>query len=133
MDLKECYSAAGADYEDVMRRFASEDRVGRFLTMFLNDQSFAALCAAMEAGRYEDAFRAAHTMKGITMNLSLNALRDSCVALTENLRGGEADARTREHFDRVRADYERTSAAIRSHLNQAPGTRAGGVWHETEI
>ena len=110
VNLRECYAAAAADYDDVMRRFMSENRVDRFLTMFLRDGSFELLCSAMDAGDYQDAFRAVHTIKGISMNLSLNALRDACIELTENLRAGTPDDRTQPCFDRTRA-------AIRSHLN----------------
>ncbi|MTQ95689.1 Hpt domain-containing protein [Pseudoflavonifractor sp. BIOML-A6] len=117
VNLRECYAAAAADYDDVMRRFMSENRVDRFLTMFLRDGSFELLCSAMDAGDYQDAFRAVHTIKGISMNLSLNALRDACIELTENLRAGTPDDRTQPCFDRVREEYHRTRAAIRSHLN----------------
>lgn len=116
MDLKECYSIAGANYDDVLRRFMSEERVDRFLKMFLNDQSFELLCTAMEAHDYEEAFRAVHTMKGICMNLSLNSLLDSCIALTENLRSGNTDEHTDICFTDVKEAYQRTAGAIRCHL-----------------
>lgn len=122
MDLRECYTAAGADYEDVIRRFMSEERVDRFLNMFLKDQSFDLLCQAMETGSYEEAFRAVHTMKGICMNLGLSALLEACIALTENLRAGEPDGETRRCFDRAREEYRRTAGAIKSHLGQGSGS-----------
>ena len=118
MNLKECYDAAGADYEDVMRRFLKEERVDRFLGMLLRDQSFALLCDAMEAENYAEAFRAVHTMKGICMNLSLCALLEACVELTENLRPGTADGETDRLFQRVREEYSRTAEAVRGHLQR---------------
>lgn len=117
MNLKECCSAAGADYDDVMRRFVSEERVDRFLEMFLRDQSYNTLCQTMEAGAYQDAFCAVHTLKGICMNLSLTALLDACVALTENLRRGRPDEQTEQCFAHVQEHYLRTADAVRSHLN----------------
>lgn len=116
MTLKKCYTEIGGDYEDVMRRFMDETRVNRFLRMFLGDQSFAHLCDSMQAGRYEDAFRAVHTIKGICMNLSLSALAECCAALTENLRSGQPDGATQPLFEQVQAEYARTTAAIREHL-----------------
>lgn len=117
MNLEECYSRAGADYADVMRRFMSEERIDKFLRMFLRDENFENLCEAMRTGSYEEAFRAVHTMKGICMNLSLTALLDSCVALTENLRAGKPDEKTVQYFTRAKEEYCRTTAAIRDHLN----------------
>ena len=116
MTLKECYTEIGGDYEDVMRRFIDEARVDRFLRMFLDDPSFAYLCDSMQADRYEDAFHAVHTMKGISMNLSLSVLVERCVALTENLRSGQPDGATQPLFEQVQAEYARTTAAIRGHL-----------------
>ena len=116
MNLEECYLAAGADYEDVIYRFKSKERVDRFLKMFLNDKSFDRLCSAMAEEQYADAFRAVHTMKGICMNLSLTALHHSCVALTENLRSGSADGDTQNLFQKVMEEYGRTDAAICGYL-----------------
>lgn len=116
MSLEECYSAAGADYEDVIHRFMSEERVDKFLGMFLRDKSFENLCRALEADDFEEAFRAVHTMKGICMNLSLIDLQEACNKLTENLRQGKRDEKTEEYFKTLEENYLRTTTAIRSHL-----------------
>lgn len=118
LSLKECYAAAGADYEDALRRFISEARVDRFLDMFLRDRSFELLCAAMDGKDYGEAFRAVHTMKGICMNLGFTRLLEACVALTEDLRGGQAGDGTGPRFEAVRAEYRRTTEAIRLHLEE---------------
>ena len=67
MTVKECYEAIGADYEEVLRRLANEERVARFLLKFPGDESFAGLVKAVEESDYEAAFRAAHTLKGICL------------------------------------------------------------------
>ena len=117
MNLKECYLAVGGDYDDVMRRFMTEERVDRFLAMFLKDQNFETLCNAMETARYEEAFYAVHTMKGICMNMSLTALSASCITLTENLRGGRPDEQTAPCFAQLKEAYGKTTEAICKHLN----------------
>lgn len=117
MNLKECYSAAGANYEDVMRRFVSEERVERFLKMFLRDQNFNILCSAMDKGDFDSAFQAVHTIKGICMNLSLSALLDSCVELTENLRSGKPNQNTELCFEKTKENYLKTIESIQNYLN----------------
>ncbi len=87
MNVSECLSVLGGDYEVVMGRLMSEDRVKRFLRMFCEDASFNELCSGMETGDYEKAFRAAHTLKGVCSNLGLENLRESVSAITEALRG----------------------------------------------
>lgn len=116
MNLKDCYTAAGANYESVMRRFMSEERVDRFLKMFLNDQSYQLLCEAMEAENYEEAFRQVHTLKGVCMNLDLTALLDACMNLTDNLRSGSGDDNTAVYFEKTKETYVRTVEAITDHL-----------------
>ena len=65
----------------------------------------------MEAGNYEEAFRAAHTIMGVCQNLSFTKLYESSHLLTENLRAGYG-ADTDELVQRVEADYHQTMAAI---------------------
>lgn len=116
MDLRECYLTAGGDYEDVMRRLLREERVDRFLRMFLEDQSFHSLCVAMSEGNYATAFRMAHTIKGISMNLSFTELQTASSELTENLRGGREDKDTGRYLEAMKCSYDRTVAAIKAHL-----------------
>lgn len=116
MDLRECYLTAGGNYEDVMRRLMREDRVDRFLKMFLEDQSFNSLCGAIGEGDYTTAFRMAHTVKGISMNLSFTDLQTASAELTENLRGGKEDKDTGRYLEAMRCSYNRTVAAIKAHL-----------------
>lgn len=116
MTLQECYQAAGADYDDVLRRFRTDERVARFLSIFLRDESYDQLCRAMQVQDYKEAFRAVHTMKGICLNLSLSDLLAACVALTEDLRGGQAGAGTAQCFTNVQAAYAKTGEAIRAYL-----------------
>jgi HPt (histidine-containing phosphotransfer) domain-containing protein len=113
MTLKECYAAMGGDYDEAMGRLRSEKLVQKFVLKFLSDQSYDLLCASMEAKNYEDAFRAAHTIKGVCQNLSFTTLGKSSSALSEALRGGytpEADGLA----EQVGREYQQTVAAIRA-------------------
>lgn len=112
MTLQECYAALGGDYDEVIGRLRSERMVQKFVLRFLDDKSYELLCGAMESGNYEEAFRAAHTIKGVCQNLGFTALMSSSSRLTEALRSGvtpEAPALAKE----VAADYERTAAALK--------------------
>ena len=67
----------------------------------------------MESGNVEEAFRAAHTIKGMCQNLSFSKLADSSHDITEVLRSGDLEG-AKAYIDRVRADYECTVDAIRA-------------------
>ena len=111
MTLKEFYDKIGGDYNGVMSRLMKEERVVKFVRRFLDDKSLATLDEKLAEGNYEEAFRAAHTIKGVASNLGFSRLLDSSNELTEELRGGTALANT-DHLDSVRADYEQTIEAI---------------------
>ena len=114
MNLTECYAQLGGSYEEVLSRLSSERLVKKFVLKFLNDPSYDLLVRSMESQDWPEAFRAAHTIKGVCQNLSFTALYQSGAALAEALRGGstpEAPAL----YAQVRADYERTAAAIRAY------------------
>lgn len=113
MTLEECYMAIGGNYKDVLGRLRSERLVQKFVLKFLDDKSFDLLCRALEEGRTEEAFRTAHTIKGMCLNLSFTMLADSSVQLTDTLRSGDLEG-GRALLGRVREDYDRTVDAIRA-------------------
>ena len=71
MTIKECYDAMGADYQNTLNRFPNEAFIKKFVLKFLDDNSYANLKEAIAAGNVEEAFRAAHTLKGVCLNLDL--------------------------------------------------------------
>ena len=112
MNTRECYEAMGANYENVLSRLGSEAMVQRFALKFLNDSSFGNLKAALEKQDTEEAFRAAHTLKGVCLNLGFDNLFTVSSELTELLRGGEMNG-SEELFSKVKEQYEITTEAIR--------------------
>ncbi len=113
MTVKEAYIALGGDYNSILSRFATEERVKRFALKFPNDKSYDLLCTSIASNDYKEAFRAAHTIKGICQNLSFDRLYKSAEVITEALRdenniAGNLD----ELLNKVTDDYNITVAAI---------------------
>ena len=117
MTIQEFYDRIGGGYEDAMALMRKEERVRKYLGMFLKDETFAALEQAMGADDMEAAFTAAHTLKGVTANLSLTRLQQLSSALTEDLRYGRDLPHAREAFPEVAACYRETTEAIRQLLS----------------
>ena len=69
MTVKECYEQMGADYEGVLGRLRSEVLIKKFAKKFLDDGSFRSLKDNLVQKNGEEAFRAAHTLKGVCQNL----------------------------------------------------------------
>lgn len=121
MTIEQCYQALGGNYAEVSSRLPSPRLVSKFLGKFLEDPSFETLCAQLQAGNRPEAFRAAHTLKGVCANLSFSRLLVSATALTEVLRQ-EADTvpeTAAALLEDVRRDYQQTVAAIRAYLEEA--------------
>ena len=118
MTLQECYTAMGGNYEDAIGRLRSERLVRKFVLKFLDDGSYDLLCRSLEEQNYPEAFRAAHTIKGVCQNLSFTRLYEVSNRLNEALRGGptpEAPGLVEE----VKSEYEQTVSAIRAFKESA--------------
>ena len=114
MTIQECYAALGGDYEEVLGRLYSEALVKKFVGKFLADQSFSSLESTLKAENYEEAFRAAHTLKGVSQNLSFTKLYQSSHEITEALRTKNYD-QALQLFSTVEADYLQTAGAIQAY------------------
>ena len=90
MQLNEFFAAVGGNYDLVLFRLPGENMIRRFLRRFTEDPSYGNLKTALAEQNISDAFRAAHTLKGIAANLGLDALANAASDLTEALRGASA-------------------------------------------
>ena len=115
MTIQECYTALEGDYEEVLSRLYSEALVKKFVGKFLADQSFQQLEGSLNAEDYDEAFRAAHTLKGVAQNLSFTKLYRSSHEITEALRTKNYDLAL-QLLPQVEDDYTRTAAAIHAFL-----------------
>lgn len=79
----------GVDYDDTLRRFLNnESFYFKILSMFPKDGSLEKLSAAIANGNLEEAFEAAHTLKGVAGNLGLTPLFNAVCTIVESLRMG---------------------------------------------
>ncbi len=111
MTIEECYKAMEGDYTDTLSRLQSEQIIHKFLVKFLSDENYKNIHRYLAEGKIQEAFRAAHTLKGIAQNLGLTQLYKSDYEVTEALRGGESHI-TKELLDKLDADYQQTKDAI---------------------
>ena len=114
IDRQACRDA-GINYEEGVARFVGNaEMYERFLGEFVNDGTFAELETAMKAGNVKDAFAAAHTLKGLTGNLSLDALYKKLVVLTDALRGEGNLALAKTLYPGVEREYRAVLAFLSS-------------------
>ena len=111
LSVRECYEKMGGNYDGVLSRLGNEMLIRKFVIKFLKDPSFQDPPAAIEKSDAESAFRAAHTLKGICLNLGFDNLYKPSEALTEKLRGGELNG-YETLYDEVKEQYDKTVEAI---------------------
>lgn len=113
MKIRECYEQMGADYDNVLSRLGSDAIVERFARKFLEEKTFDNLKEAMEKRDAEEAFRAAHTLKGICLNLGFDNLFTVSSELTEKLRPRTLEG-SEELLQKVQEQYDITVQALKN-------------------
>lgn len=83
---------SGVDVSTALKRFMGDEALyRRFLEKFLNDPNYSNLFLNLEQKNYEQAFRCAHTVKGVAANLGLTSMYKAVAEMTELLRDKTAD------------------------------------------
>ncbi|MGN0312433.1 MAG: Hpt domain-containing protein [Lachnospiraceae bacterium] len=122
MLLSECYQLFGGDYESVKQRISKEEIIEKFVLRFLTEPSYDNLCAALKEENYEEAFRAAHSLKGVSQNLGFERLSVSSGDMTEYLRDMDKakidDDRLMDLLDKVSLDYREVMDAVRRYAEK---------------
>ncbi|MCX4287023.1 MAG: Hpt domain-containing protein [Clostridia bacterium] len=91
MTVEQFYDYICGDYAGTKGRLMTDERILRFVNKFPADGSYQLLLDSLDSANVEEAFRAAHTIKGVAQNLGFTALYKSSEAVTEILRSGSLD------------------------------------------
>lgn len=120
MNVNELYEEIG-NYQEARSRLMNDKLMGRFVTLFLEDPSYAELVKAHEEKNVEDTFRAAHALKGVSGNLALTRIYGISSAITEIYRSRkeipEDEAQVENLFASLKEEYARVSKTIRSFIS----------------
>lgn len=86
-EFRRTFERYGADYQSTMTRFIDNEKSYlRFLDMFLEDENLKKLGESLESNNLDDAFDAAHTLKGTTANMGLTPMFNAVCEIVEPLR-----------------------------------------------
>lgn len=103
---KESFLAAGIDYAEGLNRFCGSAALYEdFLRKFPKDPTFAQLQQAMAHDDADAAFLAAHTLKGVVGNLSLNRFYGQMVPFVDLLRNHADFTGAKAAFPKLEQDY----------------------------
>lgn len=105
----------GMDWEDAKERFlGDEELILKFEMKMLKDNSMNELTKALEEKDAGEAFKAAHTLKGVAANLSLKAIEKPVHDITEILRKGELSG-TDDEYEKIKEKYDELMAILEKH------------------
>ena len=98
------------DVEGALKRVGGNmDLYKRLLGRFSAGDDFASLSSAIESGNLEDAARLAHTIKGVTSNLSLTKLAELSLQLEQHIKNGNDPA---DCLNDLKQAFETTNSMI---------------------
>lgn len=86
MTISQFYDTIGGNFNEVKSRLTSEKTVRKFVLKYADDKTFEALENSLKDNDLKSAFRAAHTLKGICLNLGFSDFFKVTNELTEYLR-----------------------------------------------
>lgn len=114
MTLKDFYSKLGDDYNDVLVRLISEERIEHFVIRFLDDNSFDSLYESLKNKDYSKAFNSAHNLKGIAQNLGFGHLAEAADEISNVLRQQDQNGYIAAYslINKVAYEYRKTISAI---------------------
>lgn len=110
--LKQQLIENGADVEGTLHRFMGNEALFlKFLLKFKDDTNYSGLIESLDQENYEEAFKYAHTLKGVSANLGLDPICRPVSELTELLRGKTAaeidQGQVAEQRETLKEAYER--------------------------
>lgn len=113
---------AGADVETTIKRFMGKEEIyEKFLRKFPKDANFVGLGDSIKEGRYTEAFKYAHTLKGVTANLGLDPVMRAASDITELTRNKddqEVDrAAVADKWDELQHAYAQIVGVIESYAD----------------
>lgn len=91
-EIRARLTEAGMNVDDALKRFMNnEAMLEKFLKKFTADTTYQALVDAISAGDVEEAFKAAHTLKGVAANFSFETLGQKVSDACEEFRAGNLE------------------------------------------
>lgn len=112
MNVKELYEKIDGNYQEALSRLMKEERIVKYLNLFLKDKEYEQLKPAFDEKNYELVFRLSHTVKGMCSNMSFTRLFDSSSALCESVRYGTPENDITPLVEKFLADNKFTRDAI---------------------
>lgn len=107
MTVQECYQQIQGNYENVLKRLKTDERIVKFLELFLSDTTYEKLSEAVNDKNDQEIFKCVHDLKGMALNLGLTALQKAAQNLCDAVRYGEPSVDIDPLYQEVTKEYQK--------------------------
>ena len=90
-ELMDFYNAIGENYDLLLSRLLSSDRIEKYLTIFFSENSIEDLKTWIINNDFQSAINTAHTLKGVTATLGFDHLASDICGLHGVLKNNESE------------------------------------------
>ena len=111
MTIEELYQKSGDDYNELLGRLFNAKLIEKLVKKYHDDQNYTQLCDGVAAKDREKVFTAAHTIKGLALNLGFGRLAKAATELTEATRNSYPD-NVPALFEEVKKEQENILSLI---------------------
>lgn len=109
----------GTDVDTVLKRFMGNEALYmKFLMKFLDDKSYQSLLENIENRDFEEAFKSAHTLKGVTANLGIEPVCAAATRITDMLRNKKPEEVDTAQLDSYRVELVEAYGTFRKILEE---------------
>ena len=109
----EMLKKAGIDFDQTVKRFMGNTGLyAKFLTKFLDDDTFGKIAPAFEKNDFDEALATSHTLKGVSGNLGMTRLYKACSDTVALIRAGEQD-KAKQSFAELKSAYDEIHGVIK--------------------
>lgn len=111
MTIEEFYQASGGNYKEILGRLFNAALIVKLVRKYRDDTHYQQLCDGVQEQDREKVFTAAHTIKGLALNLGFEQLAQAASELTEATRNGYA-SNVPELFEKVKKEQTKITDLI---------------------
>ena len=105
MNVRQFYIEINGSYNDALAIMMNDFFIAKMITKFINNNSCEQMISLYEQKDYRALFAAAHTLKGVTGNLSLTPLFELACTITEATRNSD-DVNLDKEINELKYIYE---------------------------
>lgn len=106
MTLIEFYDAVGGNYDNVMKRLMTKKIACKYIFKFVDAPDYQELLSTVENGNWTDAFRFAHNLKGVGLNLGFDRMANAASVLCEEIRHGPPTHDVAPMLEKITEEYQ---------------------------